>query len=196
NSFTYSIPPDNPFATSTGEAGKPKREIFAWGLRNPWRFSFTPENKLIVADVGQDMYEEISIVERGANMGWNTVEGFHCFKPKKNCNQSGLTPPIYEYDHGVGQSILGGYVYEGSAMTQYKGRYIFADSVSGRVFALPYREKNPKAEELIQAPGLWSSFGRLRNGELVISELQSGRIFMLTPAKQVGAQDVLKGGIR
>ncbi|MBS0619317.1 MAG: PQQ-dependent sugar dehydrogenase [Spirochaetes bacterium] len=183
----YKIPTDNPFAKSSGERGKPQREIFAWGLRNPWRFSFTPEGELIVGDVGQNDYEEISIVGRGDNMGWNITEGYHCFKPKKNCNKTNLREPIYEYDHGVGQSILGGYVYTGSALSQYKNKYIFADSISGRIFALDYRTRGARAELLIQAPGLWSSFGRLRNGELVISELQSGKIFLLSPTGQVGS---------
>ena len=186
NSSAYKIPADNPFASSKGEPGDNKREIFAWGMRNPWRFSFAPDGRLIVADVGQDDYEEISFVGRGENMGWNTMEGFHCFKPAKNCNKSGLTLPFHEYDHGVGQSILGGYVYEGSALSNYRGKYIFADSVSGRMFAIDYRTADAKAEQLIQAPGLWSSFGRLRNKELVIAELQSGKIFLLAPSLPVG----------
>ena len=107
----FEIPPDNPFAKSVNDAYHERPEIFAWGLRNPWRFSFTPDGRLLVADVGQNDYEELSFVGRGDNMGWNTMEGFHCFQPRKNCNQSGLKLPFYEYDHGVGQSILGGYVY-------------------------------------------------------------------------------------
>lgn len=188
NSSKYKIPGDNPFASSKGERGDKQREIFALGLRNPWRFSFAPDGRLIVADVGQDDYEEIGFVGRGQNMGWNIMEGFHCFKPAKNCNQSGLVLPFYEYDHGVGQSILGGYVYEGAALSAYRGKYIFADSVSGRVFALDYRATGARAEQLIQAPGLWSSFGRLRNKELVIAELQSGKIFLLAPTGQVGGR--------
>jgi len=184
----YKIPAGNPFAKSSGVRGEPQREIFAWGLRNPWRFSFTPEGELIVGDVGQNDYEEISIVRLGENMGWNITEGYHCFKPKKNCNKTNLREPIYEYDHGVGQSILGGYVYTGSALQQYRNKYIFADSISGRIFALDYRTRSTQAELLIQAPGLWSSFGRLRNGELVISELQSGKIFLLSPTGQVGSR--------
>jgi len=181
----FAIPQDNPFAESKGDAYSEKREIFAWGLRNPWRFSFAPDGSLIVADVGQNDYEELSIVSKGANLGWNIMEGLHCYKPRKNCEKNNLVLPFYEYDHGVGQSILGGYVYEGTALPNYGGRYIFADSISGRIFAIDYRQKNPKAELLIQAPGLWSSFGRLRNRELVIAELQSGKIFLLAPTGQV-----------
>jgi glucose/arabinose dehydrogenase len=181
----YTIPKDNPFAQSSGDAQSAKPEIFAWGLRNPWRFSFAPDGRMIVADVGQNDYEELSFVTRSDNLGWNIMEGFHCFKPKQNCNQSNLVLPFHEYDHGVGQSILGGYVYTGSSLTEYRGRYIFADSISGRFFALDYRQESARAELLIQAPGLWSSFGRLRNRELVVAELQSGKIYLLAPTGQV-----------
>ncbi len=191
-SATYDIPPDNPFANSKNDAFSERPEIFAWGLRNPWRFSFTPDGRLLVADVGQDDYEELSFVARGDNMGWNTMEGFHCFKPRKNCSQSGLKQPFYEYDHGVGQSILGGYVYEGAALPQLTGKYIFADSVAGRIFSLDYQSTSAKADVLIQAPGLYSSFGRLRNKELVIAELQSGKIFLLAPTAPLKA-GVVKG---
>lgn len=187
NSSAYAIPPDNPFAKSKNTAFDERPEIFAWGLRNPWRFSFTPDARLLVADVGQDDYEELNFVSRGDNMGWNTMEGFHCFKPRKNCNQSGLKPPFYEYDHGVGQSILGGYVYEGTALPQFRNKYIFADSVAGRIFAIDYQSVTAKADVLIQAPGLYSSFGRLRNKELVIAELMSGKIYLISPTGAVGA---------
>lgn len=180
------IPADNPFAKSKNDAASERPEIFAWGLRNPWRFSFAPDKRLIVADVGQNDYEELSFVSRGDNMGWNTMEGFHCFKPKTNCTKTGLKMPFYEYDHGVGQSILGGYVYEGSALGELTGKYIFGDSVSGRIFSLDYRREGSKADVLIQAPGLYSSFGKLRNKELVIAELQSGRIYLLAPTGKVG----------
>lgn len=184
----YAIPADNPFSKSALEPGESKREIFAWGLRNPWRFSFAPDGRLIVADVGQNDYEELSFVGLGQNMGWNIMEGFHCFKPAKDCDRRSLAQPFHEYDHGVGQSILGGYVYEGSAMPAFRGKYIFADSVSGRLFAIDYQSASARADVLIQAPGLFSSFGRLRNKELVIADLQSGKIFLLAPTGQVGAK--------
>lgn len=184
----YAVPNDNPFFRSNGDVYSEKREIFAWGLRNPWRFSFAPDGRLIVADVGQNDYEELSFVARGDNMGWNIMEGFHCHKPAKNCSQRKLSLPFYEYDHGVGQSILGGYVYTGDALAEFKNKYIFADSISGRIFALDYRKSDASAETLIQAPGLFSSFGRLRNRELVIAELQSGKIYQLVPTGKVGKQ--------
>lgn len=180
------IPPDNPFANSRNDAASERPEIFAWGLRNPWRFSFSPDGRLIVADVGQNDYEELSFVGRGENMGWNIMEGLHCFKPKSSCNKSGLKMPFYEYSHGVGQSILGGYVYEGKALSFLAGKYVFADSISGRIFSLEYKLEGAQAEVLVQAPGLYSSFGKLRDKELVIAELQSGRIFLLAPTGKVG----------
>lgn len=182
----YSIPADNPFYKSSGNAYSEKREIFAWGLRNPWRFSFAPDARLIVADVGQNDYEELSFVARGENMGWNIMEGFHCFKPAKNCPRKNLVQPFHEYDHGVGQSILGGYVYTGTALETLRQKYVFADSTSGRIFAIDYRSADARAETLIQAPGLFSSFGRLKSNELVIAELQSGKIYQLVPTAQVG----------
>lgn len=182
----YAIPKDNPFASSSNDRAESRPEIFAWGLRNPWRFSFSPEGQLIVADVGQNDYEELSVVGRGDNMGWNIMEGFHCFKPKSNCNKSGLRQPFFEYDHGTGQSILGGYVYSGTALPELTGKYIFADSVSGRFFSINYKQDARKADLLIQAPGLWSSFGKLRNRELVVAELQSGKIYQLASTGKVG----------
>lgn len=134
--------------------------------------------------MGQNDYEELSIVGRGDNMGWNIMEGFHCFKPAKNCAQNNLKLPFHEYDHGLGQSILGGYVYTGEALAPYRQKYIFADSISGRIFAVDHNTPGARAEVLIQTPGLFSSFGRLRDNELVITELQSGKIF---PARAHGA---------
>jgi glucose/arabinose dehydrogenase len=182
----YKVPANNPFFNSNGDAYSQKREIYAWGLRNPWRFSFAPDGRLIVADVGQNDYEELSIVGRGDNMGWNIMEGFHCFKPAKNCAQNNLKLPFHEYDHGLGQSILGGYVYTGEALAPYRQKYIFADSISGRIFAVDHNTPGARAEVLIQTPGLFSSFGRLRDNELVIAELQSGKIYQLVPTAQVG----------
>jgi glucose/arabinose dehydrogenase len=182
----YKVPANNPFFKSNGDAYRQKREIYAWGLRNPWRFSFAPDGRLIVADVGQNDYEELSIVGRGDNMGWNIMEGFHCFKPAKNCAQNNLKLPFHEYDHGLGQSILGGYVYTGEALAPYRQKYIFADSISGRIFAVDHNTPGARAEVLIQTPGLFSSFGRLRDNELVIAELQSGKIYQLVPTAQVG----------
>ena len=104
--LAYAIPPDNPFA---GGGGRP--EIWAYGLRNPWRFSFDPPSgRMFIGDVGQDHYEEVDLGQKGANYGWNIMEGMHCFNPPAGCDQSGLTLPIAEYDHSIGDAIIGGYV--------------------------------------------------------------------------------------
>ena len=107
----YRITSDNPFVGVPGARG----EIWAYGLRNPWRFSFDPVTGLMwVADVGQNEWEEIDIVGKGLNYGWNIMEGNHCFSPRANCDASGLELPIAEYDHSDGCSVTGGYAYRGS----------------------------------------------------------------------------------
>ena len=128
----YSIPPDNPFVNKSGA----RPEIYAYGLRNPWRFSFDRKSGLLFcADVGQDKWEEIDIIEKGKNYGWNIMEGDHCFKPRERCNMIGLTLPITEYSHDEGVSICGGYVYRGNANPQWNGIYFFGDW-SGKLFSL------------------------------------------------------------
>jgi glucose/arabinose dehydrogenase len=137
------IPSDNPIAE-----GKGRREIYAWGLRNPWRISFDRETKeLYAADIGQDLYEEVDVIKKGGNYGWPIREGFHCFNqndarsepedcPRVAKDGAPLLDPIFEYksyrsfrnDPGaLGISITGGYVYRGSAIAALKGKYVFAD---------------------------------------------------------------------
>ena len=130
----YSIPGQNPFA-SNQENILP--EIYAYGLRNPWRFSFDKTtNKLWAADVGQNRVEEINIVESGKNYGWNIMEGSQCFNPPQDCPQEDLILPVYEYEHPLGKSITGGYVYRGREISPLYGLYIYADFVTGYVWAL------------------------------------------------------------
>ncbi len=127
----YSIPNDNPFV---GKDGKP--EIYCYGMRNPWKFSFDKASgQLFCGDVGQNKYEEVDIIEKGKNYGWRIMEGLHCYNPAENCNQSGLTLPINEYSHEVGNCIIGGYVYNGKKMPELQGKYIFGDW-SGKLFYL------------------------------------------------------------
>ncbi|MBI3660113.1 PQQ-dependent sugar dehydrogenase [Candidatus Acetothermia bacterium] len=135
-SDAYGIPADNPFVGQQGARG----EIFAYGLRNPYRFSFDAgaNHDLLVADVGQNLFEELDIVTRGGNYGWNIKEGTHCFDPKNpnqplaSCPSVGargepLIGPVIEYDHKVGIAVVGGFIYRGSALSQLVGRYIFGD---------------------------------------------------------------------
>ncbi len=126
---SYTSPADNPFAKGGG-----RPEIFAWGLRNPWKFSFAPDGKLWVGDVGQNKWEEIDIVEKGKNYGWNTMEATHCFNPETKCSQAGLELPVLEYGRKEGQSVTGGFVYRGKAFPTLIGHYIFADFVAGKIW--------------------------------------------------------------
>lgn len=135
DSKNYNIPSDNPFLTTKNT----RPEIWAYGLRNPWRFSFDRKTgKLFCADVGQNTWEEIDIIEQGKNYGWRIMEGKHCFNPKNNCDQKGLTLPVAEYDHQTGISVTGGYIYRGNKIQYMQGKYIFGDW-KGKLF---YLEEN------------------------------------------------------
>ncbi len=128
----FEIPRDNPFINS----GINRPEIFAYGLRNPWRFSFdTQTGELFCGDVGQNKYEEVNIIRKGGNYGWRIMEGYHCFNPPVNCNTSGLELPVAEYNHDTGISICGGYVYRGNDFAALKGYYFFGDW-NGKLFAI------------------------------------------------------------
>lgn len=140
----YAIPKDNPFVGK----GDVKPEIWAYGLRNPWCISFDKEDGTFwCADVGQDIWEEIDIIVKGGNYGWNLREGFHKFGPKGSEPRKDLIEPIWEYHHNIsGKSITGGEVYHGRRVPALEGHYIYADYVSGKVWALNY---NPKAGKVI-----------------------------------------------
>ena len=129
----YAIPPDNPFLDREGALP----EVWAYGLRNPWRMSFDRETGLLWAgDVGQRRMEEVSVVEAGGNYGWNVMEGSRCFLPETGCDRSGLALPVWEYDHDEGCSITGGYVYRGEAIPALRGWYLFSDYCTGRITAI------------------------------------------------------------
>ena len=138
----YGIPPDNPHVgnarcNANGTGAQECPEIYAVGLRNPWRWSFDRQSgQLWLADVGQNAWEEIDIITRNGNYGWRIREGAHCFNPSSGCQTAGLIDPVAEYSHSVGQSITGGYVYRGAQTTELFGRYMFADFVSGLVGSL------------------------------------------------------------
>ena len=172
----YGIPPDNPFHGS--ESSRP--EIFAWGLRNPWRFSFDRESgQLWTGDVGQNAYEEIDIIEKGKNYGWDCREGMHPYEPERDqsdlCeNAKGLIEPVWEYGRDQGISVTGGYVYRGRALPDLVGWYVYADYASGNIWAL--RLENGKAVNrlLMKAKILISTFGVDENDELYICEHDPG----------------------
>ncbi|PJZ68842.1 dehydrogenase [Leptospira perolatii] len=180
----YSVPKDNPFV------GDPTKlpETFAYGFRNPWRYSFDPAGKLILADVGQDLYEEIDVVEAGKNYGWNKMEGLHCFEPKDNCDSKGLTDPIYEYGREDGSSITGGYVITNDRIPELQGHYIFADFVSGRIWAIAIpKVGESKAQVDALTLGKWpilvSTFGKDSRGNVYAADFGSGKVYRIDPDK-------------
>ncbi len=176
----YGIPDDNPYVDNTSDY---KEEIFAHGLRNPWRFSFDSETgTLYAADVGQNAYEEIDVIENGNNYGWNTMEGDHCFSPSHGCDREGLTVPIAEYAHGGSpKSVTGGFVYRGPTMPELVGKYVYADYVNGRIWALEYDGEEATDPELLVNTSLSiSSFGVDEDGELYILAFD-GKIHRFAP---------------
>ncbi len=120
--LNYSIPADNPYVDNSNGW---QEEIYAFGLRNVWRFSFDPiTNNLWAADVGQNSWEEIDLIKNGGNYGWKIMEGNHCYSPSSNCDQTGLELPVWEYGRSEGVSITGGYVYRGNNAEEIKAKYI------------------------------------------------------------------------
>lgn len=179
---TYGIPPDNPFVGRANE----RPEIWAYGLRNPWRYSFDGFGRLVVGDVGQDRFEEIDVVHPGDDLGWNIREGTHCFVPPTNCSAAGLVEPIFEYGRESGSAVTGGYVYTGSAVPDLRDRYVFGDFVSGAIWAmkLPGPDLPPSGLSEARLLGNWpylvSSFGRDEDGELYLVDYSSGKVFRLS----------------
>lgn len=166
NGKNYAIPKGNPFINTKGA----RPEIYAYGLRNPWRFSFDKKTgDLWAADVGQNLFEEIDIIVKGGNYGWSLRESAHHFGAKEAKKQTKLIDPIWEYDHTVGKSITGGYVYRGKRFPELVGAYVYADYVTGKIWALKYDIKKKKVlwNKTIQSPKLpIMSFGEDAQGEI------------------------------
>jgi glucose/arabinose dehydrogenase len=168
----YAIPPDNPFASVP--AARP--EIWLYGLRNPWRLSFDPATgDLWIGDVGQDTWEEVDVIRGGAgglNLGWNRMEGRHCFQPAIRCDTNGLTLPIVEYGHDQGCAIIGGYVYRGTAFPVLRGGYLFADYCSGNIWEVDAAANPPATPVIVGKTGSGTSaFGVGADGELYVANL-------------------------
>lgn len=172
----YDIPDDNPFK---GNNAGFREEIFAYGLRNVWRFSFDNQNRLWAADVGQNKWEEINIIEKGKNYGWRIMEGKHCFDPPANCDTTGLVLPIWEYGHddAGGYSITGGFVYNGRTAPGLNGKYIYADYVVGKIWTLEYTNGIVNNSLLAKTNYLISTFGVDENDELYFADHNSGRLY-------------------
>ncbi len=169
----YGIPADNPFIGVSGALP----EIYAYGLRNPWRFSFdSVTGRLFVADVGQNAYEEIDLVERGGNYGWKIREAAHCYSPSTGCQTSGLIDPITEYSHSLGLAVIGGFVYRGSEEPSLYGSYFFSDYATGRLWMLNESSRGGWLRtELLQTGYLISSMGVGEDGSIYLVGL-TGRV--------------------
>ncbi len=163
----YRIPPDNPFA---GNNEGYRQEIWAYGLRNPWRFSFDPTTgDLWAGDVGQASREEIDLILPGHNYGWRIMEGTACYNPSSGCDTTGLTMPVIDYTHDLGIAVVGGYVYHGSRRPDLQDDYIYADYGSGRIWMLRYANGQVvSSAELLHSPYVLSSFGVDQHNELYI----------------------------
>jgi glucose/arabinose dehydrogenase len=171
----YGIARGNPFVKGGGRS-----EIYAWGLRNPWRWSFDRESgELWVGDVGQNSWEEVDRVGAGDNLGWNHWEGNHCYR-RSDCSAEGMAMPVAEYSHRVGCSITGGYVYRGEAIAALYGDYIFGDFCSGRIWALDSEDDKASPRMLLLSGKRIASFAEDRAGELYLLDFAVGRIFRLT----------------
>ena len=186
----YAIPKDNPFVNDSSYAP----EVYALGMRNPWRFCFDKETGLLyAADVGQDTWEEVNIIEKGGNYGWRIREGAHDLHPIDNPPK--MIDPIFEYNHNkTAASITGGCVYHGSAIPALKGWYVFADYSFGKIWAIKYEPGKPVAVEVlvdpndpakkggVQRPTQASAFGEDASGEVYLCDI-NGPVFKVVPAE-------------
>ena len=175
----YGIPKDNPYFGNTEEF---REEIYAYGLRNPWRFSFDSVTKnLWTGDVGQNKVEEIDVVTKGGNYGWRIKEANNCYGANSDCvKATDLIAPVWSYEQGDdGRSVTGGRVYRGKKLPEFNGKYICGDYVSGKIWALTYDGKTVTKSDLITNISTVSAFGEDVNGELFICDYSSGKIYSL-----------------
>ncbi len=187
----YAIPPTNPYFASTQGY---REEIYAYGLRNPWKMSFDREKGTFwVGDVGQDLWEEIDTVVAGGNYGWNRTEGRACYNPASGCDTTGLILPLWVYTHSQGNiSITGGYVYRGTAMPALRGKYLYGDYGSGMIWALSFNESGSPINQLVfDSPYQISSFGEDQSGEVYVVSYSDGRIYRI---QQTGTSVGSMGG--
>jgi glucose/arabinose dehydrogenase len=181
----YAIPPTNPFV------GRPPAapEVWAYGLRNPWRFAFDRMTRdFYIADVGQNLWEEIDFAPAsdagGHNYGWNKMEGMHCYPSGSGCVTTGLVPPVYEYGHGSDCSITGGYVYRGTKLATLTGRYFFADYCGDWVRSLRMQggaatDVQDHTSQFGAKTGI-TSFGEDARGELYLTR-NNGEVYRIAP---------------
>ncbi|MCS6977890.1 MAG: PQQ-dependent sugar dehydrogenase [Gemmatales bacterium] len=179
----YAVPPDNPFVGVPGV----QPEIWAYGLRQPWKFSFDrATGALWAGEVGQDLWEMVYRIEKGGNYGWSVQEGSHPFRPERPRGPTPILPPVVEHPHSDFRSITGGYVYHGRRLPDLHGAYIYGDYDTGRVWALRY--DNGKVvfhQELADTPLRLVAFGEDHHGELLLVDFMTGLIHRLVPAPAV-----------
>lgn len=179
NGKNYGIPADNPFVGADCGPQGCREEIFAYGLRNPWRFSFDSKTGTIwVGDVGQNAWEEVDTLQTAGNYGWNVMEGNHCYSPGSGCNTAGLITPVWEYSHSVGNSITGGIVYRGSRVPGLQGKYLVADYGSDKVWALTVEGPSSVQEERLPNVRSVTAFGTDRNQEVYLCSFD-GHIYTI-----------------
>ncbi len=175
----YTIPPDNPWAD--GSSGR--QEVWIYGVRNPWRFSFDrATGDLFVADVGQNRLEEVHMLpagrSAGANLGWNIMEGDECFR-RNDCDRSAFDLPIDVYPHSLGCSVTGGHVYRGTAFPDLQGVYVFGDFCSGRIWGLRSSSGGWERAELLQSSLQIATFGEDEAGELYVAGYNNGVLYRI-----------------
>jgi uncharacterized repeat protein (TIGR03806 family) len=176
NSATYTIPTDNPFVNTGGGV---RGEIWAYGIRNPWRFSFDrTSGDLWVGDVGQNAVEEIDIIRRGGNYGWNVREGDRAYNG--GAPASNFDEPAYAYDQALGRSVIGGYVYHGSRVPGLQGIYVYGDYTSGRIWSLKYRNGQVEFNREVTSVNQLCAFGEDESGELYAVS-HGGNLYKFSP---------------
>jgi glucose/arabinose dehydrogenase len=183
DTFPYVVPLSNPFV---GQGGK-RPEIWALGLRNPWRFSFDRLTAdLWIADVGENLWEEVNMQPAtshgGENYGWVAMEGSHCFRPSTNCENAAFTMPIFDYSHNDGScSVTGGYVYRGAQFPRMQGTYFFGDFCTGAIYGM-----NHSVQKLLDTDLLITTFGEDQHGELYVADIRGSiyRILDTAPPPQ------------
>jgi glucose/arabinose dehydrogenase len=182
-STNYSIPPDNPFAANTEGH---RQEIFAFGLRNAWRFNFDRKTgQLWAGDVGQNRIEEVDVIEKGGNYGWRIMEAEECYS-SNNCDMQGLVKPVWSYKQGgdTGRSVTGGYVCRDPDLPELEGKYIYGDYVSGNIWALTHVNKQAVSNVyLTKIMGGLSSFGEDSEHHLFVLSLSAGKIYSIKAKK-------------
>jgi putative heme-binding domain-containing protein len=175
----YGIPKDNPFV-ATKDA---KPEVFAYGLRQPWKYSFdSATGDLWCGNVGQDLWEQIYVIEKGGNYGWSILEGSHTFRPERPRGPTAILMPTVEHDHANFRSITGGFIYHGKRLPELTGKYIYGDYDTGRIWAFNYDRKSKAVsehKELLQSNLRLVGFGQDDAGELYLCDHMAGRIFRL-----------------